>query len=313
MKLVRMNGGLGNQVFQYAFLRFVEEKTGEELIIDDTELLNITESKLKNPAHNGYLLDKVFGIKKKRLSEVLDKDVFDYILEKAYSPATEGELKQGIVPLFQESGIDLFVVQEGNMHEQECQYRGSYFSTPMNEFYPDVARFQGDIYFYGYWIGAGYFASIGEKMLKELSFPEIPDEKNRQLLHDIHGAGTNSVALHVRRGDFVQLGWDLKPEMYKRMMDTMRGQIDHPIYFVFSDDIPWVKEHFEDVGLKKTDEIFYVEGNDRAMSYIDMQLMKDCRGMVFSSSSFSYLASLLNTRPDKIVYQPTTRYGINYK
>lgn len=182
----------------------------------------------------------------------------------------------------------------------------------MNEFYPDVALFQGDIYYYGYWIGAGYFAAIADKLLKELVFPAIPDKKNSEIMRDIHSAGTNSVAMHVRRGDFVKLGWDMKPEMYKKMMDAMREKVEHPVVFIFSDDIPWVKENYTEVGLKNTDEIIYVEGNERANSYIDMQLMKECRGMVFSSSSFSYLASLLNTRPDKIVYQPTSRYGINY-
>ncbi len=312
MKLVRMNGGLGNQVFQYIFLRYMELATGEECVIEDTAFFAYTDEDRRNLAHNGYQLERIFGIKKKRLSEMFDDDVFNEIVKRSNEPEKPGEKRRGLVPVFKESGMDLFTVQEGDIYDTECGICGNSVSVPLNQFSPIVKNFRGDIYYYGYWINAGWFASFAQKMLAELTFPPIPDERNREYLRMIGEAGEHSVAYHIRRGDYVTIGWVLDSKMYAGMVDKMRQKVEAPVFFVFSDDIPWVKEHFEEVGLRCDDRIVYVEGNIRETSYIDMQLMKECRGMVFPNSSFSYLASFLNTRPDKVAIQPTDRVVIQY-
>lgn len=309
MRLVRMNGGLGNQVFQYVFMRYIEEKTGQPCIIEDTEFHNYLND---NPVYNGYQLEKIFGIKHKTLSEALGKDVFEELTRLSRLPLREGGKKRGIVPVFKEMGVDLLTVQEKGMIELECGYSGNLFSVPMNEFYPDVVRCEGNIYYYGYWINPHWFNSIALKMLEELTFPEIPDEKNSQYMKQIKAANESSVAVHVRRGDFVTLGRAIDTSVYHNMINAIREKIEKPVFFVFSDDIAWVREHAEEHGFLPADEIIFVEGNFRETSYIDMQLMKECRGMIFSSSSFSYLAALLNTRKDKIVLQTTGRQMIYY-
>ncbi len=312
MKLVRMNGGLGNQVFQYVFMRYLELSTGEDCVIEDTAFFAYTEEDRNNLAHNGYQLERIFGIKKKRLSQIMDSDVFADLVKLSNEAANPGEKRRGIIPVFKESGMDLFTVQEGDIFDDECQYCGNSFSVPLNQFSPVVKNFRGDIYYYGYWINAGWFASFANDMLKELTFPAITDEQNRKYIQMIRDAGEHSVAFHIRRGDFVTVGWVLDSSRYAGMIEKIRTKVEKPVFFVFSDDIPWVREHYREVGLKDDDEIIYVEGNIRETSYIDMQLMKECRGMVFPNSSFSYLASFLNTRPDKVAVQPTDRVVIQY-
>ncbi len=307
-----MNGGLGNQIFQYIFMRYIEETLGEECIIEDTEFFHTPEEIRNNPAYNGYQLERVFGIKKKRLSESLDRDVFDEVVRIAFEVSAPGELRKGIIPIFKEMGIDLFTVQEGSILEYECKYRGNTLSTPMNEFYPDVTKVNGDIYYYGYWINAQWFIANANKLLTELRFAEISDEKNRGYWESIKQSGNHSVAVHIRRGDFVKLGWALDSSIYEKMINEIRKKIAKPEFYIFSDDLVWVKDNYKEIGLKTDDKVIFIEGNFRETSYIDMQLMKECRGMVFSSSSFSYLASLLNTRKDKIIMQPTKRQIVYY-
>ncbi len=312
MKVVRMNGGLGNQMFQYIFMRYLEHMTGEELIIDDVDFFLPNTGLKTHDNHQVYSLDRIFGIKAKRLSEFYDRDVFTYIVDHALTPAAPGENPRGILDIFKESGMDYFPVQEGTLYEKRFHKLTNCYSTPINDYDPSIHNFQGNIYYYGYWINVKYFAHFSGNFLREFVFPELPDDKNREYMKKIKEADENSVALHVRRGDFVTLGWAIDNSVYRAMMEDMRKEIPHPEFFVFSDDIEWVKENAAEVGLLPTDGITYVEGNDAFHGYIDMQLMKECRGMIYSSSSFSYLASILNTRKDKIVLQPTARQVLYY-
>ncbi len=313
MKLVRINGGFGNHMFQYVFGRYIEENSHEEIIFDDTEFFYKENGKRVYTDSADYFIEELFGIKKKRLSEIMDRDVFEYMVDKAYSPETPGEKRRGIIPLFMESGINLFTVSEGDIVTRENQYYNSvYYTSPVNGYSPEVLSFFGDIYYYGYWINAQYFANIAPTLLNELHFPPLTDSKNIKTLNTIRDANERSVAIHVRRGDFVTLGIATDPYFYKDLINKIRTDIEKPVFFVFSDDIPWVKEHYAEFGLLPNDEIIYITGNDGRKNYIDLQLMKECRGMIFANSSFSYFASFLNTRKDKIVLQPTSRQILYY-
>lgn len=306
MRLVMMNGGLGNQAFQYIFMRYIEEMSGESCIIDDLAFCGKTVS------HNGYELEKIFSIKHARLSELLDRDVIDEMLRLTAAPQEAGQKPESILTVFKSCGIDLFPIQEGYMYQDVCNYTGSIFSTPANEFYPDILRCTGDLYYYGYWINARWFASIASKILKEFTFPAPPDAKNQSYLSQIQAADTRSVAVHIRRGDFISLGWAMSPAFYQKTIPAAREQAGKPVFFLLSDDIPWVRDHMDELGFLPSDECVFVEGNMGGNNYIDMQLMSACRGMIIANSSFSYLASLLNIRTDKFVFNPTPREIIYY-
>lgn len=69
MDIAFMNGGLGNQTFQYIFARYIELSTKRECYLNDMDLTG------KRIVHNGYELEKVFGVKPKLLSECFSEDV----------------------------------------------------------------------------------------------------------------------------------------------------------------------------------------------------------------------------------------------
>ena len=314
IKLVMMNGGLGNQIFQYVFMRYIELMTKEECIIDDTAFFSYTEAEINNPVHNGFQLERIFSLKPKRLSKMLDHDVYEKLLTLSAITDEEGN-PQGIVPVFRDMGVDLKVLEEGLFYQMTHNGFSGFLHSfmPPNEWYQDITDFDGDVYYYGYWINYKWFAENTDVILKELTFPQIKDDANKAYMDMIKAAGTHSVAVHIRRGDFVTVGWVTHPKRYAEMIDYIRTNIDKPVFFVFSDDMNWCRENLVACGFKETDSIVFVEGNFRENSYIDMQLMKECRGMVFSTSSFSYLASLLNTRRDKIAVHDSVRTVIYYK
>lgn len=101
----------------------------------------------------------------------------------------------------------------------------------------------------------------------------------------------------MRRGDFVALNWASDPGIYREKLLEFAWKTSGDWHlFVFSDDIPWCRQHAEEMGFDNFQEVTYVEGNVHGKNYVDMQLMTMCEAMIISSSSFGFLATLLNPR-----------------
>ena len=299
MKLIYMNGGLGNQLFQYIFYRAIELNTGDECIIDDTYFT------LDPDAHNGYEVEKIFGLKPKLLSRVLSPEQWAGLLECKIDGKTVNQLDY-----LNTLGYQFELCSEGNTYTEaykdcDVKYDKNYFTLSMNSFNGNVFSLPGDIFYYGYWINPHWFHNIRETIVKDLTFPEITDEHNQKIMDSI--LSTNSVGIHIRRGDFVTLGWALGPDWYAGAVRHMRNVIMKPTFFVFSDDIPWCRENFAQIGFEPTDEIVYVEGNMGGGNFRDMHHMTMCKNLVISNSSFSYLAGLLNQTPNKYIINPSSQ------
>lgn len=289
MKIVTLNGGLGNQVFQYIFARYVEEISGEKCLLENSYFFN-------NPDHNGYELEKIWGIKADLLSNCFTKDVWNEMTNKV----RDGE---SIVQQLYDNGINIAMVREA----EDCKFDGNTIVIPMNQYIPQIALSTGDIYYHGYWINKYWFTNNKNKIMKELEFPPILDIKNKEYEKMI--MESKSVAVHIRRGDFVKLGWELSNKFYYDSMNNMSQIYPNAKYFIFSDDINWCKKNYEELGFQFADEnIVFVEGNfDKTNNYVDLQLMALCKGMIMSNSSFCYLAALLNRNEGIPIINPTSR------
>lgn len=299
MKIQFLNGGLANQAFQYIFARHYElSHPGECMYLDDSYFALHT-------VHNGYELEKVFGIKPHMLSECFDEEVWQYIL----SQRQEGK---SIPTILCENGIDTYMISEvGNTYKNFNPFEGKVVEVPCNIYDPVVFGAPGNTYYHGYWINKEWFAKYRETFLKEFSFPPILDEQNKEYEKRIQEG--NSVSLHIRRGDYVSLGVAFDTAVYERMTKTFEETLQERKQtakgweiFVFSDDVDWCRKNAESLGLNCFRDIIFVEGNIKGKNYIDLQLMSRCKAMMMSNSAFCYLAALLNTRRE-IVINPTTR------
>lgn len=283
MKIQFLNGGLANQAFQYIFARYFElSHPGQIMYMDDSYFA-------LNTVHNGYELEKVFGIKAHMLSECFDTEVWQFILE---------ERRQGksIPQIFCENGIDTYMISDsGDSYKSFNPFNGKVLYCPPNEYRPEILDALGDIYYHGYWINKNWFSAYSTIFLKEFRFPEITEKKNQEYLKKIKE--TNSVSFHVRRGDFMSLGCALDPEICRECINVFAENVSAKEWelFVFSDDITWCKEHQEELNFNLFRNVTFVEGNIHGKNYIDMQLMSNCKAMILSNSAFCYLAALLNT------------------
>lgn len=288
MKIQFLNGGLANQSFQYIFARYYElSHPGEIMYMDDSYFAVDT-------VHNGYELEKVFGIRPHMLSECFDEDVWAFILE-------EKKKGKSVPQIFSEDQIEISMLSEvGEGHKTFNPFDGQVFNIPCNQYIPDILDLPGNLYYHGYWINKKWFARYQEEFLREFTFPKIVDERNRRYMEEIRSS--LSVSVHIRRGDYVTLGFSQDPIMYRYQLKQFAEQVPGEWHlFVFSDDIGWCREHARELGIHYFHEVTYVEGNTDGENYRDMQLMSMCRAMVVSNSAFCYLAALLNTEKQYVL------------
>ena len=291
MNIQYLNGGLANQVFQYIFVRYAELTYPDcgPWIFDDSFFFT-------THVHNGYELDKVFNIKANLLSNCFEPDVWDEIIRLN----KEGK---GIPQILKDNGTDLIMYAETNNY---LPFDGNILHMfEANSFHPQIPALDyPNIYYHGYWINKKWLNAHKDTIYKELAFPPLPTKASKEYANKI--LNTPSVAVHVRRGDYVTLGWNMPMDYYSQAIYKFYQKYQNFVLYVFSDDIEWCRQNATNLGFSYASDVVYVEGNTNGNNYIDLQLMSMCEGIVMSNSAFCYLAALLDKRL-KVHITPTNR------
>lgn len=294
MKIQYLNGGLANQIFQYIFVRYAQLSTNDPdgWFLDDSFFF-------LNQVHNGYELENVFHLKPNLLSRYFEPDIWNQLVEEKRNG---GSIPQS----FKNLGFDIIMITEFENYREHNPFDGHIYRVPGNTFVPDILKADNEFVFYhGYWQNPSWFKTYKGILKKELSFPPITDNRNRLYAHSI--LNSKSVALHIRRGDYINLGWSSKTEYYLEKIKEVLTRDPDASFYVFSDDIPWCRENHEALGLSLPESVTYIEGNTFGGNYIDMQLMSMCQIMIINRSAFGYLAMLLNERLDYFLFDKSVR------
>ncbi len=178
--------------------------------------------------------------------------------------------------------------------------------NPQNSFTSNDGRLKlSAIYFDGWWQNKMFYKDLD----KSIGFKKIDlNETNSKLLDNI--LNSNSVSLHVRRGDYLQKKYVGKYgnvctlSYYKKAIELIENSFENPVFFVFSDDIDWVKNNFI------LENKVFVSENYGEKSFLDMYLMTFCKANIIANSSFSYWGALLNKSDNKVIY-PKKWYNSN--
>ena len=274
MFIISIDGGLGNQMFEYAFYLSMQNCYPNSKIYLDTSMI-------KETVHNGYELDRVFEIHAPMAS--LD-DVIKY---SEYCPPDASKSK--IINSLNKIRRCIWGVKQSYIvQEDSTAYYENYYH--LNELYSYYLR--------GVWANVKYFAHIKEKILESFTFPDLKEEKNRSIAAEIQNS--NSISIHFRKGDYVQFGFEILGEEYfLNAMRYMNERVDNPKFFVFSGDIDSAKKIF---GVKNN--LVFINGNANKDSYIDMQLMSLCQHNIVANSTFSFWGAYLNRNSNKLVVYP---------
>lgn len=266
MIIIRVFGGLGNQLFQYAFYKTLKE-------YNENVYLDISDYDI-HKHHNGFELEKIFNVnfdkasckQIKRIS--MDKKKFLYrIIKKIFK-------------------IDII---------KQYEYIEKRDVSNIN-----IGYINGDVYFNGFWQDKKFIKKIEKDIKNELTFKESLDERNQMLINDLNDK--ESVSVHIRRGDYVNnksLGGICNKEYYLKAINLIEEKINNPIFVFFSDDIEWVKDN-----INLNQKCIYVDWNKGEDSYKDMKLMSSCKHNIIANSTFSWWGAWLNNNKDKIVIAP---------
>lgn len=260
MKIVKVLGGLGNQMFQFALYKALQKQHPEERVLLDLHCFNGYHK------HRGFEIGSVFGAN--------------------YEEATLKEIARLAYPYpnYQcwRIGSRVLPVRKNMLKEKaNFTFESSALSRPDNTYYD------------GYWQHEAYFNHIREEILSIYAFPAFDDERNQTTAQ--LATSTNSCSIHIRRGDYLTdpLRKGTTNSHYViAAIKKMQQKVKPEKWLVFSDDIAWCQQHLAST-LDATNTIF-VDWNTGANSIHDMHLMGLCRHHIIANSSFSWWGAWLS-------------------
>nr|WP_321452389.1 alpha-1,2-fucosyltransferase [uncultured Carboxylicivirga sp.] len=272
MIIVKILGGLGNQMFQYAMGRKIAHLHNTtfqfeiEGLLAGEDIRSTFELGIFNiPDTNFVKADELIAFKRKTRfkSTWLNNQLNKWANRK-------------------------MIVEAGHFHFNEDFIKQS----------------TSNCYIRGLWQSEKYFKDVEDMIRNDFSF-KFPMKGNNLELANHLASDTNFVSLHVRRGEFAnnpkfnQLIGSCDMSYYAEAMKYIENKLGKVQYVVFSDDIPWVKENLP----LKTEAVF-VDYNMEKDHYRDMQLMSLCQHHIIANSTFSWWGAWLNPNPDKLVIAP---------
>lgn len=262
--IVKLNGRLANQMFEWAFVKMLCQKSGLEVLIDDSE------ETLKLDCFN--LVTSLKTVNKPLSYKILRKLIpFRNIRNKVTA------LKFDKIP----------VINEKNF----CSFQN------------DLLEIDKPCYIKGFFQTEKYFKDIREDLIKDFSLKVDLNEQNKKMLEKIKSTNSVSIHFrrgdYTKKRVADKYG-SCSVEYYKNAVEYIMNNTEAPItLFIFSDDIEWVRNN-----VKFDCEIVYADINSGKQGYFDLELMKNCKHNIIANSSFSWWGAWLNENYNKIVVAP---------
>lgn len=275
MIIVRLKGGLGNQLFQYAIGRHLATTKDTSLVLDTSSYKTDTlrEYSLSGFNISGHPSDKLFFF------------------------ATDGRVR---------------------LLNRAIQAVRKLFSKPFQivseksfSFDPSVLNCSDHSYLDGFWQSENYFLPIENTIREDLKL-KTPVEGPLKKIAE-HICSSNSVSIHVRRGDYVSnptttaFHGFCDSDWYIKATNWLEKKVGNPTYFVFSDDYEWAKSN-----LNFQAETVFIPPSPKGQEHNDMYVMSLCKHNIIANSSFSWWGAWLNDNPSKIVIAPKEWFAASH-
>jgi hypothetical protein len=281
MIVVKLMGGLGNQMFQYAFGKQLAIKNKTKLFVDLSFLQD--RSFKENFTYRDYELNS-FNVEENLAT---DKDISKFNKVTGAVPLMSLLLTLRIpVPL--------------------------YLREPHFHFFPKALHAPSNTYLDGYWQSEKYFSGIKEILQKEFT-PNKPLSAGSALLLE-RIKKEKLISIHVRRTDYVtiqhisQYHGACTAEYYQQAIEIISNKIDNPSFIVFSDEPEWFRRN-----MRITYPVIYADENTGKRNFEDLFLMSKCAHNIIANSSFSWWGAWLNNNPVKNVIAPKKWFNNEFK
>lgn len=278
MLIVRVMGGLGNQLQQYALYRKLEHM-GKDVRLDISWF------------RNGAFQAAMAAGRELELN---------YLKPLPYQVASEEEIRAVLGRMWEEPESMGRKIKR-RLNPALCP------SFEESDSYHEQIFVMEQKYLVGYWACEKYYADIMDILRADIGFPDSADDalqsKNEEISRQMRE--TCSVSVHIRRGDYLDdinkalFGGICTESYYKRAIAYMKERFPEAVFYFFSDDIPYVKEHYQ------ADAYRIIDWNNGKDSFYDMMLMSRCRHNICANSTFSFWGARLNPCKEKVMIRPS--------
>lgn len=258
---VRLLGGLGNQMFQYAAGLGVAERHGSKL--------NLDPSYITFEAHRSYALD---------------------VLKVRATVSNRRRVPRWV---FDRPALDEAIIKR--------RFRASVERERAHPYNPEIESAPANAYLIGYWQSEKYLDPVIDQLRRDFQPREIGPKA--ALMADRIRQTDRSVAVHVRRGDYIDveqtrtLHGVCPPDYYSRAARLIAERAGDSMHFVFSDDPDWARKNLKLPG--KT-----VIASESHEAHEDLYLISQCTHAIIANSSFSWWGAWLGETGKSIVVAP---------
>lgn len=321
---VLLKGGLGNQMFEYAYALKVSQVHPNEKIYLNGSFLKYSPDKRKIALINFELADDTEilpdlphprAILKTTAMIAKFYQVFGIssLVEKFHICLQMLENKSKFLKYTGITSLLDNICKNRNIHKgkhQEIGYterfqKGLYYVRDYYQAPPVIVTTADNKYVWGLFQNVSILDGVEEELRKRFKIKKEPSDANKRILKDIKSC--NSVCVHVRRGDYLSQAFINKllvcdEHYYAKAIQQASKQIKNPVFFVFSNDhesIEWIKQNYR----FPATNICYVDLDNP--DYEELRLMMSCRHFIISNSTFSWWAAVLSdASPQKKVWAP---------
>lgn len=268
MIIIEAAGGLGNQLQQYAlYKKFLS--LGKDAKLDVSWFKSVNQGKMF--ARRELELDRFEGLSYRvctpeEKAALIGRDDFCGRLKRKFMPSA--------ICCFEESQM----------------------------YHPELLKYD-HMYIRGYFACEKYYADILNELRREIRFPESKNPLNYEIYREIQNC--ESVSLHIRRGDYLEpenqalFGNICTDAYYEQAILMIKKEIPNAHFYIFSDDIPYIKQKYSQR------EYTVVDINHGRESFYDIWLMSNCKHNICANSTFSFWGARLNGNVRKIMIRPT--------
>lgn len=280
MITVFLRGGLGNQMFQYAAGLALAKKRGTSVSLDTT-----------------YLADRF--PRKQFTFRNYDMDIF--AVKPSFTFLSKVSKKFPVPGLW--LAIDMALMHLASALSLKKLVR----EKDERVFDSELLNEPSSSILYGRWQSDKYFLGVADELRKDFTFRNPLEGEALRFADEIKSS--NSVALCVRRGDFIAhqhanaIMGDTNLAYYTRGLEYIRKHVENPKIVVFCDDVAWCKENLP----VPADSIFI--GPLGPKWSFHLELMSLCKHAIIANSTFYWWGAWLNANPEKIIVAPSPWYA----